>query len=229
MQVDDLYPEHCKRNYRNFFDGFVKTAQEGALFRGAIANGLKVAMIATPMTCLFDYLKESSYWFLGPSIYNRIWPTLLVAYVATVASLPFDTIKTRLHTMKALPNGEMPYEGIFDCYYKVIRKLIFQIHRYEANQNKNANVSAFYAGAQSSFFRLVGICLVSQFLLDSYHNGHYKKEYWTPAKFSFQGGIDLDIHDPWTMAFHKGVASYVQEGSKLTQTGHPDNKPINFA
>ena len=39
MQVDDLYPEKYKRNYTSFYDGLVKTAQEGALFRGSIANG----------------------------------------------------------------------------------------------------------------------------------------------------------------------------------------------
>jgi hypothetical protein len=39
MQVDDLYPEKYKRGYTSFYDGLVKTAQEGALFRGAIANG----------------------------------------------------------------------------------------------------------------------------------------------------------------------------------------------
>jgi len=39
MQVDNMYNAGYRRGYSSFYDGFMKTAQEGALFRGAIANG----------------------------------------------------------------------------------------------------------------------------------------------------------------------------------------------
>ena len=42
MQADGMYPESQRRNYRSFVDGLVKVTEEGALFRGAMANGLKL-------------------------------------------------------------------------------------------------------------------------------------------------------------------------------------------
>jgi hypothetical protein len=39
MQTDDMFPTTRRRNYTSFYDGLVKTTAEGALFRGAVANG----------------------------------------------------------------------------------------------------------------------------------------------------------------------------------------------
>lgn len=119
MQADDLYPDQAKRNYRNFSHGFSECLHEGVLFRGALANGLRIGALACSMTSLYDYCKEISYWFLGPSMFNRLWSTIAVSLVGVAASLPFDTIRTRLHLMRPLPTGEYPYEGIIDTYYKV--------------------------------------------------------------------------------------------------------------
>ena len=40
---------------------------------------------------------------------------------ASVFSLPFDNIKVKLQKMKQLPNGKMPYSGVFDCLFKSYR------------------------------------------------------------------------------------------------------------
>lgn len=119
MQVDELYPEQARRNYRGFVDGLYRTMEEGALMRGATANGLKLAMLCSTMTGVFDVCKENSYYFFGPHWINRLWSTVVACLVGTVASMPFDHIRTRLHTMRPLPNGVMPYEGVFDCFLKV--------------------------------------------------------------------------------------------------------------
>jgi hypothetical protein len=105
MQVDELYPEANRRNYKNFFDGLMKTWEEGALFRGAGANALRVGALCASMTGVYDFLKENSYWFLGPHYLNRLWPMAVAAGVGTAVSMPFDTIRVRLQTMRPLPNG----------------------------------------------------------------------------------------------------------------------------
>lgn len=47
--------------------------------------------------------------------------SLTAAVVASVASNPFDVIKTRLMNMKADPvTGEMPYKGALDCAVKTV-------------------------------------------------------------------------------------------------------------
>lgn len=52
--------------------------------------------------------------------------------------MPFDTIKTRLHTMRPLPNGVLPYKGTWDCLMKIVK--------HECDKHKYANYGAFYTG-----------------------------------------------------------------------------------
>jgi hypothetical protein len=95
MQVDELYPDRYRRNYTSFFDGFLKTAQEGALMRGALANGLRVGALCASMTSIFDWWKEQAYYWFGPSWIVRFSSTAVAVSVGAVASLPFDMIRVR--------------------------------------------------------------------------------------------------------------------------------------
>jgi dicarboxylate transporter 10 len=96
MQVDDCYPVQARRNYKNFLDGLYKVTEEGALFRGAIANGLKIGLLLGTMTGIHDLCKENSYYFLGPSTINRFFGTAAACLVGTAVSMPFDMIRLRL-------------------------------------------------------------------------------------------------------------------------------------
>lgn len=119
MQVDEMYPEGARRNYRHFLDGLYRTMEEGALMRGSVAGGLKLAMLCSSMTGIYDLCKENSYYFLGPHWLNRLWSSVIACLVGTLTSMPFDMIRTRLHTMRPLPNGVLPYNGTLDCLQKV--------------------------------------------------------------------------------------------------------------
>lgn len=121
MQADELYPDQCKRNYKNFIDGFIKTAEEGALFRGALANGLKLAGLVSVASGSYDWMKENTYYFFGPMWFVRFVATTAGVATAFALSMPFDTVKTRLHTMRPLPNGVLPYKGTMDCIMKIVK------------------------------------------------------------------------------------------------------------
>ena len=85
--------------------------------------------------------------------------------------------------------------------------------RYECNPKYSSNFQSFYAGFEAYYLRLFLICYVSQFMLDVYHARNYVPEFWQPARYNFQTGIDYDVHDPYTDAFNKKlVASYVGMG-----------------
>lgn len=96
MQADDMYPEAYRRNYKNIIDGLIKVADEGALFRGSLASGLRIGALASTMTGTYDWCKENSYFFLGPSGLNRLWATGAACIVGTAASLPFDAVRVRM-------------------------------------------------------------------------------------------------------------------------------------
>lgn len=194
MQVDEMYPEACRRNYKNFADGFVKCAQEGALFRGALANGLKLAGLVSVASSTYDWLKENAYFFFGPVALNRIIATGAGVATAMALSMPFDTVRNRLQTMRPLPNGQYPYSGTFDCMAKIVK--------YECSKSKQANFGAFYTGGQAYFVRLYLIAFLSQYLLDYYHAGNYTSEFWQPARYTYSSGIDYDIHNPYTDGYN---------------------------
>ena len=215
MQADELYPANARRNYKHFLDGFYRTMEEGALFRGGVANGLRVAMLCGTMAGIFDYCKENSYFFFGPHWINRLWSTAVACLVGTLASMPFDMVKTRLHTMRPLPNGQMPYTTTFDCFTKILR--------YECNPKYGSNFQSFYAGLEAYYLRFFLICYSSMFLLDYYHSNAYVQEFWQPARFNYHTGIDYDIHDPYTDAFNKRlVSTYVGQGGM--PAAHPNGK-----
>jgi len=65
-----MYHKNYRRNYTSFWDGLIKTGQEGVWLRGAVVNGLRIAMLLGTMTGLYDWCKENSYYFLGPSNIN---------------------------------------------------------------------------------------------------------------------------------------------------------------
>jgi Mitochondrial carrier protein len=215
MQADEMYPVQARRNYSGFLDGLYKVSEEGVLLRGGVANGLRVGALCASMTSIFDLCKENSYFFLGPHWMNRFWATAVAVTVGTVVSMPFDMIKTRLHTMRPLPNGVMPYQGFLDCFHKILK--------YECNVHKHSNYTSLYAGLEAYWLRLFLICYLSQFALDYYHSNSYVSEFWQPARFHFQSGIDYDIHDPYTDSFNKHlVASYVGKGG--IGAAHPSGK-----
>jgi hypothetical protein len=131
MQVDELYPERARRNYKHFLDGMYKAAEEGALMRGAMANAFKLAAISSSMTSIFDWCKENSYYYLGPHWLTRFWATAAAVTLGTLTSMPFDMIRVRMQTMRPLPNGMMPYINSLDCFYKIMK--------YECNAHKSSN------------------------------------------------------------------------------------------
>jgi len=166
------------------------------------------------MTGLADWMKENSYYFLGPSNINRVLGTGIAAAVGTIVSMPFDAIRVRLYAQTALPNGVLPYKGSWDCFNKIFK--------YESNHKHHASPNSFYAGFLTQFTRFFAIFLMSQYFLDYYQLGSYHQELWASARYSEPTGIDFDIHEPYNMAAHRQV---VTRGT----TGEPDTAALNPA
>ena len=216
MQAEEMYPEQCRRNYKNVVDGLIRVMDEGTLMRGSIANGLKIGALCASMTNVYDWCKENSYYFFGPSWMNRLWATATAVSVGVATSLPFDAIKTRMHQMRPLPDGRLPYESSFDCANKMFA--------FEGNPMQMGNLGCFYTGGQAYWMRLFVICYASQFLLDYYHGSYNVNEFWQPARFNYQGGIDYDVHEPFTDAFNKMMVSRFYVDNQGDPGHSPDNK-----
>lgn len=117
--ADALLPHQLKRNYKSFLDGLLKVNAEGSLFRGAAANGWSYGMMLASMSYIYDYFKEYMYWIFGPTHWIRPLILLPTVYIGTCLYLPFDNMKVRFHTMNPLPNGQLPYIGLFQSMMNV--------------------------------------------------------------------------------------------------------------
>lgn len=76
-------------------------------------------MVSIASGC-YDWIKENSWYFFGPISMNRILGTTVGVAAAGALSMPFDTVRTRMHTMRPLPNGRLPYDSSFDCFRKIL-------------------------------------------------------------------------------------------------------------
>ena len=217
MQVDELYPEQVRWNYKNFVDGLTKVAEEGALFRGCIPHGLKLGGLVSVATGVYDYIKENGFYFFGPILLNRLLGTALGVATAMTLSLPFDMLRVRMHTMRPLPNGEMPYKGTIDCFNKILK--------YEGTSKKMNNMGVFFAGGQAYFLRLYAIALISQSALDRYLGNGLMQEFWQPARYHYPGGLDYDFHDPYTDTY-KNILVRNWKVAIGDETFSPDQKHL---
>mmetsp|Transcript_4837 Transcript_4837/g.5730 ORF Transcript_4837/g.5730 Transcript_4837/m.5730 type:complete len:167 (-) Transcript_4837:20-520(-) len=163
-------------------------------------------------------MKENAYYFLGSNPTNRLLATLLATVVTTLASMPFDTLRVRLYTMRQLPNGVWPYEGTLDCLTKIIK--------YESNTKNHGNLQSLYAGAYSYFARYFLIFYASQYMIDWYVRGNYVEELWSPSSYVSPSSIAFNAYEPFTLAYHKGFVNTVVEDSEDTIGLAPDRKPL---
>lgn len=53
---------------------------------------------------------------------NMVASTLMASYLGTVASQPFDVVKSRIQNMKVPETGQAPYAGALDCAAKCLRE-----------------------------------------------------------------------------------------------------------
>ena len=67
------------------------------------------------------------------------------------------------------------------------------------------------------------ICYLSQFFLDQYHGQQNVSEFWQPARFNYQSGIDYDVHEPFTKGFNQFMTTKWST-SESDNAYHPDGQ-----
>ena len=165
--ADALFPKENRRNYSSFINGLVRANNEGVLMRGAVASGLSYGLLLASMSSFYDWFKEYMYFFFGPTDWLRATCLVPTALIGSYVYLPFDNIKTRLHVMTALPDGRMPYKGVYDALTKITT--------YESFIGKFTNLHAFHNGFASFYIKLYISLFVGIKLSDKAFNENYKE------------------------------------------------------
>jgi solute carrier family 25 oxoglutarate transporter 11 len=187
--ADALYPKGMNRNYSSFIHGLTSVHAEGAIFRGAVASGIAGGVSLSTMSYFYDYAKELVYFWFGPTQWLRPLVLVPTAYLGTALYLPFDNCKVRLHTMRALPSGEMPYAGFFDCFSKIMK--------YECQINKLSNIFAFHNGLSAAFTKMYVGLLIGVYTTDvAFQYNHKEGELWEGANVFVGPQKGIIPHDP---------------------------------
>jgi len=125
MQSDNNLPKEERRNYKNVFDALSRTVKEEGiltLWRGSLPTVVRAMAMNFSLLVPFEETKK----LLAPYVENQRWRAVIASLVsggcATILSLPFDNIKTKLQKMKKGPDGNFPYKGVIDCASKTIKK-----------------------------------------------------------------------------------------------------------
>jgi len=125
MQSDNNLPINERRNYKNVVDALLRTVKEEGIFtlwRGSTPTIVRAMAMNFSLLVPFEEAKK----FLTPFISNTrtraIVASMISGLCATVLSLPFDNIKTKLQKMKKGPDGNFPYKGVTDCILKTSRQ-----------------------------------------------------------------------------------------------------------
>eukprot|EP00808_Paulinella_micropora_P003927 g36287.t1 len=126
MQADAMEKDITKkRGYSNVFNAVARIGREEGpltLIRGVEPLVCRGAAMNLGMMATYDITKEWIAAYRGDDIQTQLAASALSGAVCAWTSLPFDFVKSRLMNMKKLPTGEMPYNGVVDCFIKTVKK-----------------------------------------------------------------------------------------------------------
>jgi len=125
MQSDGLKPIAQRANYRHVGDALMRIAKSEGVLRlwaGAYPTVVRAMALNFGQLAFFSeakaQLKNTS---MGPRT-QTLTASAIAGFFASFFSLPFDFVKTRLQKQQRGPDGKLPYNGMFDCFQKVMRE-----------------------------------------------------------------------------------------------------------
>jgi len=149
-----LAPER-RRNYAGVFDAYSKiSSAEGGfgLMRGVVPSIYRAIALNVAISGPYNYFNEAMYNCFGETDANRPVALVLASVVATLATIPFDNVKTRLQYSFADPaQNRLNYNGFVDCARK-----IFMFEGWQS----------FFVGSYAYYFRTLLYGLTTIYTMD---------------------------------------------------------------
>jgi solute carrier family 25 (mitochondrial oxoglutarate transporter), member 11 len=167
MQADSTLPMEQRRNYKGVGDAvrtIVRTEGVAGLWRGSLPTVVRAMSLNMGMLATFDQAKEYLAGPLGAGWTCTLTASALSGFGASVMSLPFDFVKTRIQKQRPGPDGVLPYKNTLDCFMKVGTK---------------EGPMAFYAGFPTYYARIAPhamLVLILVDLMDKHVIGLYQKK-----------------------------------------------------
>jgi solute carrier family 25 oxoglutarate transporter 11 len=122
MQADTTLPVDQRRNYKGVSDAIRSIIRNEGLFglwKGSMPTVTRAMALNMGMLATFDQAKEYFSGQLGEGWTATLTASALSGFGASVMSLPFDFVKTRIQKQRPDSNGVLPYKNSLDCAMKV--------------------------------------------------------------------------------------------------------------
>jgi len=165
MQADSTLPVSQRRNYKGVIDALSQIIKkEGVrnLWKGNLPTVTRAMALNVGQLSVYDQAKGYFSKQLGAGKIANISASMVAGFFASVLSLPFDFVKTRIQKQKAGPDGKLPYNGSMDCVAKVF---------------KQEGMMAFYKGFSTYYIRIAPHAVITLLTLE-YINGTAKAWGW---------------------------------------------------
>lgn len=154
MQADSTLPVEARRNYRGVGHAVRSiVAQEGVagLWKGSLPTVVRAMSLNMGMLATFDQMKEVLAHRIGEGWTATLTASAVSGFGASVMSLPFDFVKTRIQKQRPGPDGALQYKSTVDCFLKVAAK---------------EGPLAFYAGFPTYYARIAPHAMLVLILVD---------------------------------------------------------------
>lgn len=122
MQADTTLPVDQRRNYKGVGDAIRSIVRNEGLFglwKGSMPTVTRAMALNMGMLATFDQGKEYFSAKFGEGWTATLTASALSGFGASVMSLPFDFVKTRIQKQRPDANGVLPYKSSLDCAMKV--------------------------------------------------------------------------------------------------------------
>lgn len=149
LQSDSSLPMAERRNYKNVFDALFRIVKEEGLitlWRGSFPTVIRAMAMNFSLLVPFEEAKIQLKPYIKDDKMRTYCASMISGFCATILSLPFDNIKTKLQKMKKGPDGKLPYKGLIDCFAKTI---------------KAKGVGSLWIGVNTYFFRVAPLAMIS--------------------------------------------------------------------
>jgi solute carrier family 25 oxoglutarate transporter 11 len=155
MQADSTLPLEQRRNYKGVSDAIKSIVRnEGVygLWKGSTPTVTRAMALNMGMLATFDQAKETLNEKIGPGYTATLAASALSGLGASVMSLPFDFVKTRIQKQRPDANGLVPYKNSIDCALKVAAR---------------EGPLAFYSGFPTYYARIAPHAMLVLLLVDA--------------------------------------------------------------
>jgi|UniRef100_A0A7S4LEC9 solute carrier family 25 oxoglutarate transporter 11 len=127
MQADGRLPAAEQRGYKHVGDALVRIASEEGFvtyYRGSAPTVVRAIVVSVTQVAGYDQIKSG---FLSTGLFQdnilcHLSSSVSAGFLYSLASLPFDTTKTRMQNQKPGADGKLPYTGTFQTMTSIIKQ-----------------------------------------------------------------------------------------------------------